>query len=369
MGSDRHPDASRHFDAAKSAASSAADNSGTALSEVGRAAQAYISETDHRSPKDQDKPSLQEHWSRSEVRQQASDRVEEGQHAAEGVLRNLRQSADEQSQRAKELAAAKIEQGQRSTEDALRNISGTVGTQVQAAQDAASSVAASATDQLKEVTDVAVTNLDRGIHTATRALKSATSKSLAVADEAAVQSRVYYKVGVAQYKVAEDHVFNALKDGVEVALANPDVTSAVLAGLALVALPGPRRFLYRQTWGRLRSDEAVYLAAQRKSQSLGESVEGFTVEAGKLTQRLVSAETQYVDGLRKVKATSKQLQALQKEIAGSERAAQSLVRTLYELPSAQAIALQAEVATKLQAAKMQRKALEKLIYGVTKQGL
>jgi hypothetical protein len=68
--------------------------------------------------------------------------------------------------------------------------------------------------------------------------------------------------------------------------------------------------------------QTVYLAAQRKSQALGESVQGFTVEAGKLSQRLASAETQYVDGLRKVKATNRQLQSLAKEIASSEKAAQ-----------------------------------------------
>ncbi len=69
--------------------------------------------------------------------------------------------------------------------------------------------------------------------------------------------------------------------------------------------------------------QTVYLAAQRKSKRLGESVEGLTVEAGKLTQRLASAETQYMDGMRKVIATNKQLQSLQKEISGSEKAAQS----------------------------------------------
>lgn len=68
--------------------------------------------------------------------------------------------------------------------------------------------------------------------------------------------------------------------------------------------------------------QTVYLAAQRKSQALGESVQGFTVEAGKLSQRLASAETQYLDGLRRVKATNRQLQSLAKEIASSENGAQ-----------------------------------------------
>ena len=69
--------------------------------------------------------------------------------------------------------------------------------------------------------------------------------------------------------------------------------------------------------------QAVYLAAQRKGEQLGESVQGFTVEAGKLGQRLAAAESQYIDGMRKVKATSRQLQSLSKEIAKSEKTAQS----------------------------------------------
>ena len=183
-----HPDASKHLDAAKSAAASAADHSGTAIAEVGRAAQAYVSEAGQRRRSDADKPSIPEH--QNDARQQASGRLEEGQQAAEVALRNLRMSAHEHAHRTKELTAAKIEQGQLSTEEALRNISGSVHTQVQAAQDTASSVAASASDQLKDVKDTAVGTLDEGIHTATNVIKRATSRSLAVADNMAAQARV-----------------------------------------------------------------------------------------------------------------------------------------------------------------------------------
>lgn len=200
MGTDRHPDASRHLDAAKSAASSAADNSGRALSEAGKAAQVYVSEAGHRGRSDRDKPTLGEHY--DDVKQQASGRAEEGQQQAEGYLRNLRLSADEHAQRTKELAAARIEQGQRSTEDALRSISGSVSNQVQAAQEAASSAAASATDQLLDATDSAVSSIDKGIQTTTNVLKGAASTSLAVADDMAVQAMVS---GTANFAMEQLH--------------------------------------------------------------------------------------------------------------------------------------------------------------------
>ena len=81
-------------------------------------------------------------------------------------------------------------------------------------------------------------------------------------------------------------------------------------------------------WSRhLQNDsvlpQSVYLAAKQRSEQLGESVEGYAVEATKLTERLASAEAQYVDGMRKVKAASKQLQYLEKEVAGSEATANS----------------------------------------------
>ena len=188
MARDPHPDASKHFDAAKSAASSAADNSGIAIAEVGRAAQAYVSEAGDRPHHPDNKPSIQEHY--SQVRDQASGRVEEGQQAAEGALRNWRMTAEQHAQRTKELAATRVEQGQRSAEEALRSISGSVQNQVQAVQDVASSTANTASDQLRSVTDTAASNLDRGIHTATNVVKGATSQTIAVADEALVQARV-----------------------------------------------------------------------------------------------------------------------------------------------------------------------------------
>lgn len=67
--------------------------------------------------------------------------------------------------------------------------------------------------------------------------------------------------------------------------------------------------------------QSVYLAAQRKSQNLTESIEGLAVEGQKLTERLATAEAQYLDGMRRTKAASRQLQSLSKEVYASEKAA------------------------------------------------
>lgn len=69
--------------------------------------------------------------------------------------------------------------------------------------------------------------------------------------------------------------------------------------------------------------QLVYLAANLRSEHLGVFVEWHAAEAAKLTERLASAKAQYTDGMRKVKAPSKQLQYLETEIAGSEAPASS----------------------------------------------
>ena len=183
---DDHPDARSHLDAAKGAAASAADNTGIAISEAAQAAHSYV--LDERHKLDGNKPTISEHY--SELREQASGHLHEKQRAAEDSLRNLRISAEEQAAATRRAAAERIEQGQQSTEEALRNISGTVHGQLQAAQDVASSVAASASTQLKDVTDVAVSNLDKGIDAASQGLKSATSAAVFGTQQAATQTRV-----------------------------------------------------------------------------------------------------------------------------------------------------------------------------------
>lgn len=183
---DYQSDSRKHFDAAKGAAASAADNTGTAVSEAAQAAQAYLSDERHKH--DLDKPTIQEHY--SQLKEQASGHVQGQQQSVEDAIRSFRQTADEQAERTRRAAAETIEQGQQSTEEALRSISGTVHGQVQAAQDAAASVAASASNQLRDVKDIAVSSLDAGIDTASAGLKTATSAAVSGSQQAVTQTRV-----------------------------------------------------------------------------------------------------------------------------------------------------------------------------------
>ncbi|CAL8463106.1 g2640 [Coccomyxa elongata] len=175
--------------------------------------------------------------------------------------------------------------------------------------------------------------------------------------------------GVSHYKLLEEQVFDKLRGGVHIAAEHQTATVTALTGLTLLILPGPRRFLYRHTFGRLKSEEAVFRSAQVKQQSITEALQSDAAEAQKLLERQAAAEAQYDQGLQKLQATARQLHSLCSKVKATESAAESLVKTLRELPSKEALALRSEMATKAAAARQQRAALERQIWAITKRGI
>lgn len=56
--------------------------------------------------------------------------------------------------------------------------------------------------------------------------------------------------------------------------------------------------------------QAIFKSAELKATHLGQSIEGHSAEAKKLSERLAAAEEQYNSGLSKLKATNRQLKSL-----------------------------------------------------------
>lgn len=71
-------------------------------------------------------------------------------------------------------------------------------------------------------------------------------------------------------------------EGVRTVVDNKETSIAVAIGVAAIGLRGPRRFLWRHTLGRLRSEEAVFKSAELRSVVLAEKVEGQALELKKL---------------------------------------------------------------------------------------
>ncbi|KAK9907760.1 hypothetical protein WJX75_009439 [Coccomyxa subellipsoidea] len=205
-------------------------------------------------------------------------------------------------------------------------------------------------DQVKEhvweAADKTSKAVEEGIQAASYAVKSGTVKARAEYAKAMESSQNIIDTGVAHYKHLEEQIFDRLKGGVHVAAEHQSATLTALTGLAVLLLPGPRHFLYRQTLGRLRSAEAVFTTAQAKSQAITEALQADAAEAVKLLQRQSAAEAQYDQGLQKLQATSRQLRSLSSKVRATESSAEILVKTLRELPSKEALALRSEMATK-----------------------
>lgn len=237
-----------------------------------------------------------------------------------------------------------------------------------------------AMDDVKDARDAAVKNvrsardqagsaLDDGLTAASQAAKQTIAFVRDNANQAKEEGQSYLDVGLDNFERTQDQALGKVKEGIAWVQLNDSVTIPVGATVLTLMLPGARRFLWRQTIGRFRSEEAMFRSAERSFAAVAESLEGHNSEGQKLLQRMAAAEEQYDTGLKKLVATAKQLSALQKRVRGTEKAAGALVRNLRELPSRDALALRAQVAAQVASASMQRSGLDRTLWNLSKKGV
>ncbi|KAH9315563.1 hypothetical protein KI387_024190, partial [Taxus chinensis] len=145
-----------------------------------------------------------------------------------------------------------------------------------------------------------------------------------------------------QYIVYEDAFFGKLKEGLFIARENPSTTCAVAAGLGLLLLRSPRRFLFRHTIGRFRSEESLLANAENKVKELRQSVELLKNESKKLQERATLAEEELKRGQTKLKHAGNQIQSLVRSVYKTETQATCLMDNLREIPGREALKLRAE---------------------------
>lgn len=105
--------------------------------------------------------------------------------------------------------------------------------------------------QLKSATGTAEAALDAGISAASDAVRAGVSAASRESD--AVKSRLtqFYETGLAHYEATEQQALDAVKQGIRfVKHEHPQASMAAGVAAFFVLLPGPRRFLFRQTIGR-----------------------------------------------------------------------------------------------------------------------
>ncbi|XP_058079321.1 RGS1-HXK1-interacting protein 1 [Magnolia sinica] len=172
-----------------------------------------------------------------------------------------------------------------------------------------------------------------------------------------------------QYKTYEDIFFKKLKGELMSAREHPIAAGGVAVATGLLLMRGPRRFLFRHTLGRLQSEEAQFIKAEKNIKELGLSVDLMKNESKKLLQRAAFAEEEMKKGYTKLNDAGNEIQRLAKTIYKIESEAADLMDGLRAIPGREAIKLRAEVASMASIAKKQRTALDKRILKISELGI
>ncbi|KAK6145032.1 hypothetical protein DH2020_021852 [Rehmannia glutinosa] len=97
------------------------------------------------------------------------------------------------------------------------------------------------------------------------------------------------QIGI-RYRYYEDAFVHKVKDELVKAREHPALAGGVAVTACLLLMRGPRRFLFRQTLGRLQSEEAQFVRAEKNVKELALSVDLMKKESQKLLERSVLAE-------------------------------------------------------------------------------
>ncbi|XP_043693463.1 RGS1-HXK1-interacting protein 1 [Telopea speciosissima] len=171
------------------------------------------------------------------------------------------------------------------------------------------------------------------------------------------------------YKAYEDAFFKKIKDELMSTREHPAVAGGVAVMAGLLLMRGPRRFLFHHTFGRLRSEEALFVKAENNVKELSLSVDITKNESKKLLERAALAEKDMKQGISELMNVGSEIQGLAKSVYKVETQAADLMDGLREIPGREALKLRAEVASMASLAKQQRSALNKRIMKISELGI
>ncbi|CAA7398290.1 unnamed protein product [Spirodela intermedia] len=173
----------------------------------------------------------------------------------------------------------------------------------------------------------------------------------------------------AHYQVYEDAFFKKAKDELLIIREQPTVACGVAVAAGLLLMRGPRRFLFRQTLGRLQDQEAVFAKAVSNAKELEQAVGSVKLETKKLLERASFAEQEIQTGRTKLKDTGRQIQSLVRHINRIESDVTDFMDELREIPDGEALKLRKEVASMMALARRQKAELDKEITEISELGI
>nr|XP_023903535.1 uncharacterized protein LOC112015366 isoform X2 [Quercus suber] len=119
---------------------------------------------------------------------------------------------------------------------------------------------------------------------------------------------------LSQYRSYEDAFVSKIKDEVMRVREHPAEAAGIALTSAFILLPGPRRFLFRHTFGRLQSEEAQFVKAEKNVKDFNISVDLMKKESKKLLERAELAEKDMKYGHTELRDAGSQIQRLAKSV-------------------------------------------------------
>ncbi|XP_050370059.1 RGS1-HXK1-interacting protein 1 [Argentina anserina] len=179
----------------------------------------------------------------------------------------------------------------------------------------------------------------------------------------------YMDKTASSYRAYEHAFFHKIKEGVKSAAENPGSAIGIGLTAAFIFLPGPRRFLFRHTFGRFQSLEAKFAKAEKNVNQFNFSVDHLKRESNKLIERASLAEKQMNFGQTDLIEVGSRIQSLSKSVRKVEAQAADLMDGLREIPSGEALKLRAQVAAMTSELKTQKAVMDKRIMKISDLGL
>ncbi|CAK7339062.1 unnamed protein product [Dovyalis caffra] len=174
---------------------------------------------------------------------------------------------------------------------------------------------------------------------------------------------------ISKLKIYENVFFTKIKEELITAKDHPVAAMGFTLTAALFLMPGPRRFLFRNTLGRFQSEEAQFLRAEKNVKEFSFSVGLMKKESRKLLERAAFAEKEMKNGRTELLDAGSQIQRLAKSVYKVETEAAGLMDVLREVPGRDSLKLRAEVASMTSHLKRQRDALDKRIMKMSELGI
>ncbi|XP_074279992.1 RGS1-HXK1-interacting protein 1 [Silene latifolia] len=173
----------------------------------------------------------------------------------------------------------------------------------------------------------------------------------------------------AQYDAYEAKFFGKVKEGAIIAVSHPLISAGAVAGLGVLALKGPRKFLYFRTLRLFSSEEALISRADTKVKELRQSYEQMKAEAHKLEKIASQAEEEMKRGRTKLRDAGNQIRKAVRSADKIEKQARGLKDVFAELPNKDASVFSSQVSNLVSEAKRERSALSKEVKKISNYGI